>query len=210
MRTPLTDSGTTTVLLSAVANGDERALNRLLTHHRSYLKRVVDVRLEPTLRGRIDPSDVVQEALVVASRRIEDFLSRRPTTFRVWLRGKALDQLIDQRRFHRRRRRDVTNEQRLSDASSLAIARELAVGSASRSILRRELLVQVRMAMEQLSETDREVLLLRHAEGLSNAEVAEVMEVDSKVASARYGRAVLRLSAELRKQGIRRDGSTRG
>jgi RNA polymerase sigma-70 factor (ECF subfamily) len=169
------------------------------------LKRVVDARLEPRLRGRIDPSDVVQETLVVASGRIEDFLSRRPTSFRIWLRRKALDQLIDQRRFHRRRKRDVTNEELLSDASSLAIARGLAVGSVSRSTMRRELVAQVRAAMEQLSETDREVLLLRHAEGLSNAEVAEVMELEPKAASARYGRAVLRLSAELRKQGIRQD-----
>jgi RNA polymerase sigma-70 factor (ECF subfamily) len=205
MRTPLTDSGTTTDLLSAVAKGDERALNRLLARHRNYLKRVVDARLEPRLRGRIDPSDVVQETLVVASGRIEDFLSRRPTSFRIWLRRKALDQLIDQRRFHRRRKRDVTNEELLSDASSLAIARGLAVGSVSRSTMRRELVAQVRAAMEQLSETDREVLLLRHAEGLSNAEVAEVMELEPKAASARYGRAVLRLSAELRKQGIRQD-----
>jgi RNA polymerase sigma-70 factor (ECF subfamily) len=69
--------------------------------------------------------------------------------------------------------------------------------------MRQELLKQVRAAMESLSETDREVLLLRHAEELTNAEAAEVMGIEPKAASARYGRAVLRLSAELRRRGIR-------
>ena len=65
-----------------------------------------------------------------------------------------------------------------------------------------ELLDQVRTAMSDLSETDREILLLRHAEELSNAEAAEVMGIEPKAASARYGRAVLRLSAQLRRLGV--------
>jgi RNA polymerase sigma-70 factor (ECF subfamily) len=197
---PASDSGTTADLLDAVQRGDCRAVDLLLALHRGYLKRVVDVRLDPCLRGRLDPSDVVQETLAVASRRIGDFLARRPTSFRVWLRRKAIEQLIDQRRFHRRRRRDVANELALSDPSSLAIARGLL--SDSGRLLRCELLDQVRAAMDQLSATDREVLLLRHAEELTNAEAAEVLEIDPKAASARYGRAVLRLSSELRKRGI--------
>ena len=95
------ESGTTADLLLAIERGDSQAVNQLLAFHRAYLKRLIDVRLDPQLRGRIDPSDVVQETLVVASRRIQDFLKRRPTSFRIWLRRKALEQLIDQRRFHR-------------------------------------------------------------------------------------------------------------
>lgn len=198
----LADSGTTAELLAAVEQGDRRAVDQLLTRHRNYLRRVVDVRLDPALRGRIDPSDVVQETMMVASRRLNDFLVRRPTSFRVWLRRKALERLVDERRFHRRQKRDVANEIMLSDASSIAIARSLASGSGSRRAMRLELLHEVRGAMSQLSATDREVILLRHAEELSNAEAAEVMEIDPKAASARYGRAVLHLSAELRKRGI--------
>jgi RNA polymerase sigma-70 factor (ECF subfamily) len=200
-----TDTGTTADLLAAINRGDHGAINKLLALHRGYLRRVIDVRLDPRLRGRIDPSDVVQETMVVASRRIKDFLDRRPTSFRIWLRRKALEQIIDQRRHHRRQKRDVAAEVVLSDASSLAIAGALVDGSASRRSLRQELLQHVRTAMRNLSENDREVLLLRHAEELSNAEVAEVLGIESKAASARYGRAVLRLSAELRRQGVRDD-----
>jgi RNA polymerase sigma-70 factor (ECF subfamily) len=155
------------------------------------------------LRGRIDPSDVVQETLVVASERIKDSLARRPTSFRIWLRRKALERLIDQRRFHRRHKRDVANEVVLSDASSLAIAAALMGDQDGRRTMRQELLNQVRTAMQELSETDREILLLRHAEELSNSEAAEVLGVEPKAASARYGRAVLRLSGQLRQLGVR-------
>lgn len=201
----LTDSGATADLLGAIERGDSQAVDLLLTRHRGYLKRVIDVRMDPRLRGRIDPSDVVQETLVVASRRIQDFLARRPTSFRIWLRRKALERMIDQRRFHRRQRRDVANEVVLSDASSLAIAGALVGESGSRRAVRQELLSQVRIAMQELSDADREVLLLRHAEELSNAEAAEVLGIEPKAASARYGRAVVRLSSDLRRQGVRDD-----
>jgi RNA polymerase sigma-70 factor (ECF subfamily) len=197
------DSRITTDLLSAVEQGQTPAVDQLLAQHRNYLRRIIDVRLDARLRGRIDPSDVVQETLVVASRRIHDFLDRRPTSFRIWLRRKALEQLFDQRRFHRRQKRDVAQEISLNDPSSMAIAVALIGDSASRQAMREELLKQVRNAMESLSETDREVLLLRHAEELTNAEAAEVMGIEPKAASARYGRAVLRLSTELRRRGVR-------
>ena len=201
----LHDSRATADLLAAVEQGNGSAVNQLLALHRSYLKRVVDVRLEPCLRGRIDPSDVVQETLVVASRRIKDFLARRPTSFRLWLRRKALERLVDERRFHHRQKRDVANEVLISDVSSMAIARGLLGDNAGRRTMRHELANQVRAAMDRLSATDREILLLRHAEELTNAEAAELLEIDPKAASARYGRSVLRLSAELRKCGIRND-----
>ena len=176
----VTDSSTTANLLAAVEEGDRDAVNQLLALHRGYLKRIIDVRLDPCLRGRIDPSDIVQETLVVASRRIKDFLSRRPTSFRIWLRRKALERLIDERRFHRRQKRDVANEVIFNDASSMAIAQGFMGGSASCRAMRHELLNQVRSVMEQLSATDREVLLLRHAEELSNEEAADVLEITPK------------------------------
>jgi RNA polymerase sigma-70 factor (ECF subfamily) len=199
------ESGITAGLLAAVAQGEGGALNKLLAFHRNYLRRIVDVRLDPQLRARIDPSDVVQETLLVASKRIHDFLSRQPTSFRLWLRRKALEQLIDQQRFHRRRKRNVAREIEINDPSSMAIADALISRSASQQLDCYELMQQVRAAMQDLSENDREILLLRHAEELTNAEAAEVMGIEPKAASARYGRAVLRLSTELRRQGIRQD-----
>lgn len=201
--TSYSESSDTAVLLTAVERGEANAIDRLLAAHRNYLRRVIDVRLDPQLRGRIDPSDVVQETLVVASRRIQDFLKRRPTSFRIWLRRKAIEQLVDQRRHHRRQKRDVANEISIDDPSSMAIAIAFVGDSGSRRMQRLELLKQVRTAMDNLSDTDQEILMLRHAEELSNAEAAEVLEIEPKAASARYGRAVIRLSAELRRQGVR-------
>ena len=197
------ESETTADLLAAIERGEKSAVNQLLALHRNYLKRIINIRLEPQLRGRIDASDIVQETLVVASRRIRDYLDRRPTSFRIWLRRKALEQLIDQRRYHRRKKRDVANEIAVDNPSSLAIAKAFMGDSVCRRKMRQELLEQVHVAMESLSETDREILLLRHAEELSNAEAAEVLGIEAKAASARYGRAVLRLSTELRRQGVR-------
>src|SRR6185436_15518189 len=104
------DTCETTELLAAAGRGDLQAVNRLFSSHREYLKRVINIRLDQQLRGRIDPSDVVQETLVVANRRINDYLDRRPTTFRLWLRMTALEMLIDHRRYPRRLKRDVARD----------------------------------------------------------------------------------------------------
>lgn len=203
----LADSEATAALIVRAELGDGNAVNTLLEFHRDYLRRVVDARLEPSLRNRLDPSDVVQEALATASTRLDEFIANRPTSFRLWLRGKALDRLVDQRRFHRSKKRDVANERSLSDASSMAILRGTSQRAVTSGIEQRELIAQVHQAIETLSEMDREVLILRHAEELTNAEAAEVMRIEAKAASARYGRAILRLSAELRRQGVCGDPS---
>ncbi len=85
------DSTNTQRLLDRVSQGDAGALNRLIQLHQAYIRRVVDLRMDDELRRRIDPSDVVQETEMVVSRRIDDFLSRRPTTFRLWRRRKAIE-----------------------------------------------------------------------------------------------------------------------
>jgi RNA polymerase sigma-70 factor, ECF subfamily len=198
----IADSTSTDALLTAIADGDRTAVDELLARHRGYLRRVVDVRMDAALRPRVDPSDVVQETLAVASRRLDDFLARRPTSFRIWLRRKAIERLVDARRKHLALKRDARRDNSISDASSLAIARGLLRESVGHAAIRRELSEQVREAMTQLAEIDQEIILLRHAEGLTNVEAAEVLEVDPGAASKRYGRAIGRLSAELRKMGV--------
>jgi RNA polymerase sigma-70 factor (ECF subfamily) len=199
---PTDDSTITDDLLAATKRGDDKALEKLLTRHRAYLRQVVDVRLEPALRPRVDASDVVQETLLVASRRIDEFIAHRPMSFRVWLRRKAIERLVDARRRHLALKRDARRDFAISDASSMAIARGLFRDSAGKSVLRRERSEHVCGAMAQLSTPDQEIILLRHAEGLSNAEAAEVLEIDPRAASKRYGRALGRLSTELRKLGL--------
>lgn len=192
------DSAATRELLGRVDDGDDSALEELLEMQRSYLRRLVDLRMENELRGRVDPSDVVQETLIVVSRRVDDFLARRPTSFRLWVRRKAIERLVEARRKHLAKKRSVRREVHLSDASSMAVARNLAQGgTSSRSLERRETVDRVRRAIAELSEPDREVILLRHVEELSNGDVAEILELDPDTASKRYGRAVRRLATKV-------------
>ncbi len=99
---------------------------------------MLEVRMEPRLRQRVDPSDIIQETLIVASRRIDDYLDRRPTTFRLWLRRKTLERLVDALRQHFALKRAVDRESPLNDASSLAIARHFMSERPSELVVRRE------------------------------------------------------------------------
>jgi RNA polymerase sigma-70 factor (ECF subfamily) len=196
------DTARTETLLSCVDQGDQGAWELLLDEHRAYLRRVIELRMEDALRVRVDPSDIVQETQIVATRRIDDFLQRRPTSFRIWLRRKALERLIEARRRHLAQKRSVNREVPLSNLSSVAVAQHLNALSATGMLQQRELVGQVSQAMRLLKETDVEVLLLRHGEQLSNHEVAEVLEIDPAAASKRYGRAVRRLCDQLTKLGV--------
>lgn len=190
-------------LLELVSAGNERALEQLLSEYRPYLRRLIEVRLEDDLRARIDPSDVVQETHIVAVRRIDEFLKQRPTSFRLWLRTKALERLVEARRHHRAQKRSVEREVSLSSISSLAIAHHVCLSLPSSALQQQELAQAAQQAVATLSALDREVLLLRHGEGLTNAEVAEVLGLDPDTASKRYGRAVRRLCERLREMGMR-------
>lgn len=188
------DSDQTSTLLERIADGDRPALEHLLRLHRPYLKRVLEMRMGPTLAARVDASDVVQETQVVIAKRIADFIKRRPTSFRIWIRGKALEQLVDQRRRHvGAQKRSILKEQQMSDVSSIAIARKLLSNSPSQILRKIELQEQIRELIDQLSDRDREVLSLRHVEGLSNNEVADLLGIDPNTGRQRYGRALRRL-----------------
>ena len=199
---PAMNSTETDQLLRSIAEGDSGALNRLLAEHRDYLRRLLEARMEPGFRQRVDPSDIIQEALHVATNRIDDYLERRPTSFRLWLRRKTLERLVDARRKHYAQKRAIDRESPLTEASSLAIARHLMTERPSVVLMRRELSDQVRDAMLTLKESDREILVLRNVEQLTNVEVAQLLEIDQKTASKRYGRAILRLSEQLTQMGV--------
>lgn len=194
------DSTQTQQLLERIEAGDDSAVNTLLQSQRNYLRRLVDLRMEDALRGRVDPSDIVQETLVVISGRMDDFLKRRPTSFRIWARRKAVECLIDVSREHHAAKRTVFRQVTLSDASSMAIAQHFVRESPSRVLDEQSKADRVRTAIASLRPMDREVLLLRHVEELTNAEVAEVLELDTDTASKRYGRAVMRLAKKISQQ----------
>src|SRR5271156_6478042 len=108
----------TEYLLQKAEAGDEQAFEDLFARHRAYLHQVVELRLDPRMRARIDASDVVQEAQLEAFRRIGDFLERRPMAFRLWLRKTAYERLLMLERFHRHAAgRTVDREVGLPDKS---------------------------------------------------------------------------------------------
>jgi RNA polymerase sigma-70 factor (ECF subfamily) len=199
------ESGATQVLLEQVRHGDPRAFEILFARYRIRLYQFVQLRLDPRLRSRVDPSDVVQEAQLEAVRRLQDYLEHRPMPFRLWLRHLAQDRLLKMHRYHAATaRRSVHREQRLPAGSSLVLAKQLlASGSTpSQRVNRRDLARRLRQAMDQLSENDREILLLRNFEEMSNQEVGFLLGIDPATASQRHGRALLRLHKILFSSGL--------
>lgn len=191
-------------LLQAVGGGDREALDCLLRQHRAYLRALVSLRLDPRLRARVDASDVVQEAQIEAVRRVASYLERPALPFHLWLRQIAHDRLLMVRRQHIATKRTVDREAVLPDESSLQLAELVLAGapSPSQQLGREELVARIHLALAELSETDREILLMRTLEGLSNKDVAQVLGLDLAAASKRYGRAILRLRQLLKAQGL--------
>jgi RNA polymerase sigma-70 factor (ECF subfamily) len=203
------DSEATQDLLRRAHAGDPVALEELFAVYRPYLRQFVALRLNPRVRPRLDPSDVVQEAQLEAARRLKGYLEGPPMPFRLWLRQIAQDRLFNLHRRHvATARRAVGREQPLPEQSSADLAEQLlAAGSTpSQRLGRRELASGLRQALAQLSEGDREILLLRNFEGLSNQEVGFLLGIEPATASQRHGRAMLRLHKALVATGLTESG----
>ena len=182
-------------LLQAIRAGESDALNTLLVQHRDAVRAAVTLRMDHHLRARVDESDIVQEASLIVSQRIADFLVRRPMTFRLWFRQTAIECLLQARRKHVvSDRRAVGREVSIDDHSAIVLAeRLLGRPSPSNAALAQERAGQVRAAIEELSEDDRDIILLRSFEGLSNADAATVLDLHPDASSKRFARALLRL-----------------
>ena len=194
------ESEETRRLLARLDRGDDQAFSQLFSRHRKALHQAIELRIDPQLRSRVDASDVVQETQLEAYRRLNDYLSRRPMPFRLWLRKTAQERLIDLRRKHvQADRRAVGREVSLPDQSTLQLAGQLLANlpSPSQRAVRNEIAGRVRQAITRLPEADREVLLMRSFEGLTNQETACILGIEPATASKRLGRAVRRLRDSL-------------
>ncbi|WP_168564642.1 sigma-70 family RNA polymerase sigma factor [Crateriforma spongiae] len=192
----------TDVLLDAAREGDSRAVNQLLDRHRKPIRRLIELRLDRKVQRRVDVSDVVQEVLVEASGRLENYLTDPSMAFHLWLRQIAWDHIIDTYRRHRvSAKRNMDREQPLAvgptggDESSMDLAVQLCDPKMTPAAIatQREIAELVEKAIHRLDENDREVILMRHYEHLSNLEIAEVLKLNPPAASMRYLRAVRRL-----------------
>lgn len=190
-------------LLEQVRQGSTEALNGLLDQHRPWIRRLIALRLDPRLRRRVDPSDVVQEVHLEVARRIEDYLEREPMPFQLWLRQTAYDKLIDLRRKHLEAEcRTVQREVMLAEDSSIQLI-QLLLGQDNppdRRMLEQELAERLNNALDKLPEHDREVVLMRVFEGLDNQEVSQVLGIHPSTGSKHFGRALFQLRAILLKE----------
>jgi RNA polymerase sigma-70 factor (ECF subfamily) len=191
----------TLVLLDEARGGKPGAEDRLLARHRESLRRMIALRLDPALAGRLDASDVVQDVLVEAHRRLKDYLNEPRMPFHLWLRHIAQDHMIDAHRKHRgARKRSLDREQPLTaratgDASSVELAMQLAdpERTPASAAVQHELERKLNDAMQNLDEDQREIILMRHHEQLSNQDAALALGVSEAAASMRYLRAIRKL-----------------
>src|SRR6516162_5353077 len=188
-------------LLDAARNGDEPALAVLVERPRDRLERMVRLRMDRRLQGRVDPADVVQEAYLAVRGKFPQYIADPPMPFFLWLRLEVGQKLVDVHRFHLgTKMRDAGQEVSLHQGalpqvSSLSLAEHLMgrLTTASHAAMRVELKLRVQEALNGMDPHDREVLILRHFEELSNAETAQVLGIKSSAAVNRYVRALKRL-----------------
>jgi RNA polymerase sigma-70 factor (ECF subfamily) len=188
-------------LLRRAAAGDEQAVNELFARHRDRLRAMVRLRLNRRLQGRVDPSDVLQEAYLEIAKHFTDYARDPKLPFYLWLRHITGQKLIAAHRQHLgAQARDADREVSLyrgalPQASSASLAAQLMgrFTSVSQAAVRAELQIRVQEALNSMDPLDREVLALRHFEMLSNADVAEVLGIKKSAASNRYIRALERL-----------------
>jgi RNA polymerase sigma-70 factor (ECF subfamily) len=177
------DPGDSEDLLHRAAADEEDALAALWQRHRARLRQMVRLRLDRRLQGRVDPSDVLQEAYLDLAARLPDYAHDRPMPTYLWLRlvtGQRLGQI------HRQHlgaaMRDAGREVSLyrgdlpqASAASLAARLQGRFATASQAAVRAERQFQLQAILNGMEPLDREILALRHFEGLSNGESAAVL-----------------------------------
>lgn len=195
------NSGELGELVRRASGGDEPALAELFARNAHRLKRMIQLRLDRRLQGRVDPSDVLQEAYIDLAEKLPGYAAREGPPFFVWMRLVVGERLLRAHRHHLgTAARDAAREISIHkggtpQASSASLAADLVgkLTSASKAVARGELQALLQDAINAMDEVDREVIALRHFEELSNDEVAAILGLTKAAASKRYVRAMVRL-----------------
>lgn len=188
-------------LLAAATAGDPAALAALYDHYRERLERIVRLRLDRRLQGRVDPGDVVQDTYLAVQRKFGDYAASPKLPFFLWLRLETLQKLVDTQRFHLGAKMRSAGQEislhrgGLPPVTSVSLAEQLLgrLSTASHAAMRAELKIKVEEALNSMDDCDREMLVLRHFEELSNSEAAAVLGLSATAACNRYVRALKRL-----------------
>jgi RNA polymerase sigma-70 factor (ECF subfamily) len=199
------DAGEDSALLARAACGDQEALRTLFSRYRDRLKRMVHLRLSRRIAGRVDDSDVIQEAYLDIARQLPDYVKEPGMPFFLWLRHLTGLKLAEVHRRHlgtdmRAADREVSlHRGGLPEADSVSLAAQLLgkLTTPSEAAVKAEMRVYVQEALNSMDPIDREVLALKHFEQLSISETAEVLGMSKAGAGGRYLRAIKRLRAIL-------------
>ena len=201
--TPTSDE-TIRVALAAAREGDLQPIGLVLEGFRARLYGMIALRMDSKVHGRMDPQDVLQEAFADVTKRLPEFLADSDRDFYLWVRFLAGQKLLE---LHRRNlgaarrdaRREIQNSAGVPYASSAAIATAFfdRNQTPSQEAMRQEAADRLRETLETMKDIDREVLVLRHFEHLTNKETAEVLGLTEPAASLRYMRALQRLKGLL-------------
>ena len=189
------DETDTEQLIQLAGGGNADAVDQLFERHRRRLRGMVEVRMDPRLGRRVDPSDVVQETLVVAHKRLDDFLVNLPIPFYPWLRSLAWNHLVDLHRRHvGSQKRSVDREVQIgiNDNSALMLVGQLSGSSMSPSqkLMRKELKQRVMETLDAMPEDQREIIVMRHLEGMSVDEIAAALDMPSGTVMSRHFRGL--------------------
>lgn len=193
-------------LLHQAKQGDQQAVGTLFEHFRVRLKRMVRLRMDRRLKGRVDPSDVLQEAFLEVYQRFAKYAAESSVPLYLWLRLVTGQKLTDIHRFHlgaqmRTAEREISlHHGPMPQASTASLAAHLLgrLTSASDAAIRAETKLRVEEVINGMDPIDREVIALRHFEHMTNEETAQVLGVSGNAASNRYVRAIRRLKELLR------------
>jgi RNA polymerase sigma-70 factor (ECF subfamily) len=192
-------------LLRRARDGDSDARGMLFSRYQDRLRRMIRLRMDRRLQGRLDASDVLQDAYLEFSKSLADYLRQQEMPIYLWLR------MITGRMLHTLHRRHLGAEMRdagrevslhrreMPSASSICLSEQIVarLSSPSMAAMRTELRVKIEEALNEMDELDREVLALRHFERLSNVETARVLNLSTSAASKRYVRALRRMKTLL-------------
>jgi RNA polymerase sigma-70 factor, ECF subfamily len=194
----------TDVLICDAARGDADAMRSLLGRHRARLRRMIAARLDSQLAARVDASDVVQEALLDAARKLTQYARERPLPFYAWLYRLAAERVADVHRRHWRcasrsvRREEIVTTTRPEVSARILADRLIATDpTPGHLLIRKERKEQVQAALARLAPSDREVLVLRYLEDLSFSEIAAILAIGEGAAKMRHLRALQRMRTHI-------------
>ena len=192
-------------LIRRASEGDGAALDQLFSLHHDRLQRMIRLRLDRRLQGRIDSSDILQESYISVFKNLGDYVKSPSTSFFIWLRNVVGLKLAEVHRRHlatekRDAKRDVSIYRgALPAANSISLAAQLLgqISTPSQTVMKTEMRVRLQEVFDHMDGIDREIIALRHFEQLNSQEVADILEMSKSGASSRYIRAMKRLKEEL-------------